>query len=171
MVPVCVALRRFFYGCLNSLLHRIYKIPDGKPENAFAFSGEAKNKKYAMEIIHECHEAWRRLASGETPAKTARYDISMYVLKRPYDNVLILPFDNSRNVTNPNYPGFVRRDDPSYTSIPLDSRKPAAPIDPSGNIHMSLRRMMHSDRHLFSFEVVLHLFRCRVGRNAARSTV
>ena len=23
---------------------RIYKIPDGKPENQFAFSGEAKNK-------------------------------------------------------------------------------------------------------------------------------
>jgi len=23
---------------------RIYKIPDGKPENVFAFSGEAKNK-------------------------------------------------------------------------------------------------------------------------------
>ncbi|KAH9178804.1 inorganic pyrophosphatase [Lactarius sanguifluus] len=36
---------------------RIYKIPDGKPENQFAFSGEAKNKKYAAEIIHECHEA------------------------------------------------------------------------------------------------------------------
>ena len=25
---------------------RIYKIPDGKPENQFAFSGECKNKKY-----------------------------------------------------------------------------------------------------------------------------
>jgi inorganic pyrophosphatase len=24
---------------------RIYKIPDGKPENQFAFSGECKNKK------------------------------------------------------------------------------------------------------------------------------
>ena len=45
---------------------RIYKIPDGKPENQFAFSGEAKNKKYAMEIIHETHEAWRRLINGET---------------------------------------------------------------------------------------------------------
>jgi len=52
---------------------RIYKIPDGKPENQFAFSGEAKNKKYAMEIIHETHEAWRRLISGETPPG----DISM----------------------------------------------------------------------------------------------
>ena len=58
---------------------RIYKIPDGKPENNFAFSGEAKNKKYATEIIHECHEAWRRLVTGESPAKTASYDLSMYV--------------------------------------------------------------------------------------------
>jgi inorganic pyrophosphatase len=55
----------------------IYKIPDGKPENQFAFSGEAKNKKYAAEIIHECHEAWRRLAYGESPAKTPNYELSM----------------------------------------------------------------------------------------------
>jgi len=58
---------------------RIYKIPDGKPENTFAFSGEAKNKKYATEIIHECHESWRRLITGESPAKTPVYDISMHV--------------------------------------------------------------------------------------------
>jgi inorganic pyrophosphatase len=32
---------------------RIYKIPDGKPENNFAFAGEAKNKKYAYDIIME----------------------------------------------------------------------------------------------------------------------
>lgn len=56
---------------------RIYKIPDGKPENNFAFSGEAKNKKYAIEIIHECHEAWRKLISGESPAKTKDYELSM----------------------------------------------------------------------------------------------
>lgn len=56
---------------------RIYKIPDGKPENTFAFSGEAKNKKYATEIIHECHEAWRRLITGETPKQTPSYDLSM----------------------------------------------------------------------------------------------
>ena len=59
---------------------RIYKIPDGKPENQFAFANEAKNKKYATEIVHECHEAWRRLISGQSPAKTASYDLSMYVL-------------------------------------------------------------------------------------------
>lgn len=88
---------------------RIYKIPDGKPENTFAFSGEAKNKRYATEIIHECHEAWRRLITGEAPPG----DLS------------------TSNITISNSPGFVRRDDTLYTGLPLDSRKPPAPIDPS----------------------------------------
>lgn len=47
---------------------RIYKIPDGKPENQFAFSGECKNKKYAEEVIHECSEAWEKLITGKTAA-------------------------------------------------------------------------------------------------------
>jgi len=44
---------------------RIYKIPDGKPENQFAFSGECKNKKYAMDVIRETAEAWDRLIQGK----------------------------------------------------------------------------------------------------------
>ncbi|KAI5121321.1 hypothetical protein M0805_003788 [Coniferiporia weirii] len=92
---------------------RIYKIPDGKPENAFAFSGEAKNKKYATEIIHECHEAWRRLISGESPSKTASYDLSIH------------------NITVENSPGFIRTNDPIYTGLPAERREPPAPIDPS----------------------------------------
>jgi len=46
---------------------RIYKIPDGKPENQFAFSGECKNKKYAMDIVRECAEAWDKLIKGRSP--------------------------------------------------------------------------------------------------------
>lgn len=69
---------------------RIYKIPDGKPENTFAFSGEAKNKKYATEIIHECHEAWRRLITGETPAKTTTYDLSMFVTLLLFFNLTLI---------------------------------------------------------------------------------
>jgi len=88
---------------------RIYKIPDGKPENQFAFSGEAKNKKYAMEIIHETHEAWRRLISGDTPPG----GISL------------------SNVTQTTSPGFTSRNDPAYISIPPASNLPPAPIDPS----------------------------------------
>ncbi|KAI1137987.1 inorganic pyrophosphatase [Hypoxylon sp. FL0543] len=45
---------------------RIYKIPDGKPENQFAFTGECKNKSYAMDVIRECNEAWERLITGKT---------------------------------------------------------------------------------------------------------
>lgn len=48
---------------------RIYKIPDGKPENKFAFTGEAKNKKYAEEVIQECSEAWEKLISGKSESK------------------------------------------------------------------------------------------------------
>ncbi|KAH7170922.1 inorganic pyrophosphatase [Dactylonectria macrodidyma] len=47
---------------------RIYKIPDGKPENQFAFTGECKNKTYAMEVVRECAEAWDRLITGKTAA-------------------------------------------------------------------------------------------------------
>jgi len=94
---------------------RIYKIPDGKPENNFAFAGEARNKRYATEIIHECHEAWRRLVNGESPAKTANYEISI-------NNVSVL-----------NSPGLVQKTDAAYANLPPDSRKPPAPVDPSVN--------------------------------------
>ncbi|KAK5990654.1 Inorganic pyrophosphatase [Cladobotryum mycophilum] len=45
---------------------RIYKIPDGKPENQFAFSGECKNKAYALDVVRECNEAWEKLITGQT---------------------------------------------------------------------------------------------------------
>jgi inorganic pyrophosphatase len=54
---------------------RIYKIPDGKPENQFAFSGECKNRKYALEVIRECSDAWERMITG----KQQPGDISLYV--------------------------------------------------------------------------------------------
>ncbi|QRW09116.1 inorganic pyrophosphatase [Ceratobasidium sp. AG-Ba] len=89
---------------------RIYKIPDGKPENSFAFSGEAKNKRYATEIIHECHEAWRRLT---TQPNVPTYGISL------------------ANVTQRESTGYVDKTSSIYTGLPPDSRKPPAPIDPS----------------------------------------
>merc|ERR1712159_37063 len=39
---------------------RDYKIPDGKPANSFAFDGEAKNAEYALKIVEECHEQWKK---------------------------------------------------------------------------------------------------------------
>jgi inorganic pyrophosphatase len=109
------------------VVRSIYKIPDGKPENTFAFSGEAKNKKYATEIIHECHEAWRRLITGESPMQ----ELSMYALNLRLS--FYLPdLGNSHNITIKNSPGFIQRDHPLYTNLPPDARKPPAPIDPSG---------------------------------------
>ncbi|KAG8950467.1 Inorganic pyrophosphatase [Tulasnella sp. 424] len=91
---------------------RIYKIPDGKPENVFAFSGEAKNKKYATEIIHECHEAWRRLVGSQDVAAAA-------------GNLSIL------NATVQGSPAQAHPNDPIFSRIPPGQNLPPAPIDPS----------------------------------------
>ncbi|KAL4242509.1 PPase family protein [Abortiporus biennis] len=88
---------------------RIYKIPDGKPPNKFAFNGEAKNKKYAERIITECHESWKRLIEGNV---------------KPGEISIL-------NITHKESPGYTRKDDPVYTNLPKDSRKPPAPVDPS----------------------------------------
>jgi len=82
---------------------RIYKIPDGKPENMFAFSGEAKNKKYALEIILECHEAWKRLIAGNSGSEIK------------IENATV---ESSSSKTSP-------------PTFPANSAKPAAPIDAS----------------------------------------
>ena len=88
---------------------RIYKIPDGKPENQFAFSGEAKNRAYAMEVVHECHEAWRRLVTGQTNAGEIKL----------------------QNSTVHGSPGLVSPSDAAVTSLPQANPQPPAPIDPS----------------------------------------
>lgn len=44
----------------------LYKIPDGKPKNTFAFNGEAKNKAFAMDIVNQTSSQWRRLIMNET---------------------------------------------------------------------------------------------------------
>jgi len=44
----------------------LYKIPDGKPKNSFAFNGEAKNKAFALSVISQTSEQWRKLVMSET---------------------------------------------------------------------------------------------------------
>lgn len=86
---------------------RIYKIPDGKPENQFAFSGECKNKKYAEDVIRECSDAWEKLVTGKTP----RGDISLA-------NSTV---ENSAD----------RVDQAQLAAIPRNENLPPAPIDGS----------------------------------------
>ncbi|KAL2835109.1 inorganic pyrophosphatase [Aspergillus cavernicola] len=83
---------------------RIYKIPDGKPENQFAFSGEAKNKKYAEEVIRECADAWEKLVSGKSP----RGEISLA----------------NSSLQSPD-----RADPSQLASIPRGENLPPAPVD------------------------------------------
>lgn len=86
---------------------RIYKIPDGKPENQFAFSGECKNKKYATDVIRECSEAWEKLILGQSDPNT----ISL------------------TNLTVPKSPGYIEPG--QIPPIPHGDNQPPAPIDPS----------------------------------------
>ncbi|KAI9303310.1 inorganic pyrophosphatase [Cunninghamella echinulata] len=88
---------------------RIYKIPDGKPENVFAFSGEAKNKKYATEVVLETNEAWKGLISGKSDKK----DIQAV------------------NVTVEDSPFKVSSDDEAVANVPAADVQPPAPIDSS----------------------------------------
>ncbi|KAK3329010.1 inorganic pyrophosphatase [Apodospora peruviana] len=105
---------------------RIYKIPDGKPENQFAFTGECKNKKwvahsvvekcvlllilwhrYAMDVVRECSEAWEKLITG----KTAPNGIS------------------TTNLTVAHSPARITTD--QLPPLPVNQDIPPAPIDSS----------------------------------------
>eukprot|EP00930_Biecheleria_cincta_P010728 TRINITY_DN1129_c0_g1_i6.p1 TRINITY_DN1129_c0_g1~~TRINITY_DN1129_c0_g1_i6.p1 ORF type:complete len:267 (-),score=63.85 TRINITY_DN1129_c0_g1_i6:243-1043(-) len=45
---------------------RWYKTPDGKPLNAFGYDEKALDKKMALEVIEETHEAWKKLREGKS---------------------------------------------------------------------------------------------------------
>ncbi|KAJ1925623.1 Inorganic pyrophosphatase [Tieghemiomyces parasiticus] len=92
---------------------RIYKIPDGKPENSFAFNGEAKNQAFAHNVIKETHEAWKRLMADTTGKLTDR---------------------NSQchlNTTQTGSPGFIGTDSPAYQAIPTGKPMEVPQIDQS----------------------------------------
>ena len=54
-------------GLLNATHEwfKIYKIPDGKPANRFAFEGQAKGAEFAKKIIKETHQQWKDLILEE----------------------------------------------------------------------------------------------------------
>lgn len=60
-------VEQIFPGLLNATVEwfKIYKIPDGKPANEFAFNGEAKNRTFATEIVVETHQFWKSLIMKE----------------------------------------------------------------------------------------------------------
>lgn len=54
----------------------IYKVPDGKPLNRFAFNGEVKGRAFAEKIIEETYSAWKRLITAKVPSKCEKYSIA-----------------------------------------------------------------------------------------------
>ena len=51
---------KWFPGLLRATVEwfKIYKIPDGKPENQFAFNGDPKNAAFATNIVSETNKFW-----------------------------------------------------------------------------------------------------------------
>jgi len=47
---------------------RVYKMPDGKPENKFAFDGEFKDADFAHKIIEETNVFWKQLVGLDEEA-------------------------------------------------------------------------------------------------------
>jgi inorganic pyrophosphatase len=100
-----------------------------QPENSFAFSGEAKNKAYANEIIHECNEAWKNLMTGSVKSEISlwvQFLISRY--KYEANSKWII---HSANVNVAGSAGHISTSDAAYAALPADSRAAPAPIDPS----------------------------------------
>jgi len=68
---------------------RIYKMPDGKPENVFAFDGEYKDAEFSHKIVEETHRFWKGLVGldaiidpGKLCPKTVCVDGSQFPLSR-----------------------------------------------------------------------------------------
>lgn len=62
----------YFPGLMRATVEwfRIYKVPDGKPENQFAFCGDAKNAQFAKEILSITHDFWNYLIQNPCEGKT-----------------------------------------------------------------------------------------------------
>ncbi|XP_051170066.1 uncharacterized protein LOC127287269 [Leptopilina boulardi] len=63
-------IEKHFPGLMKATVEwfKIYKIPDGKPENQFAFNGEAKPRDFALNIIEEVNQHWQNLVNNKTPS-------------------------------------------------------------------------------------------------------
>jgi inorganic pyrophosphatase len=44
---------------------RLYKTAEGKGENTYAYNGKALDVTFALQVVRDAHESWRKLKSGE----------------------------------------------------------------------------------------------------------
>ncbi|CAO3664561.1 unnamed protein product [Umbelopsis vinacea] len=68
---------------------RIYKIPDGKPENQFAFGGKAQGRDYATKIIMETHEAWRKLIMSKEKKHAENISLANLMVEQSPHNISV----------------------------------------------------------------------------------
>ncbi|KAI3364802.1 hypothetical protein L3Q82_000995 [Scortum barcoo] len=63
-------VRRLKPGYLEATVDwfKRYKVPDGKPENQFAFNGEFKDRDFAIKTVKSTHEFWKALISKKSNA-------------------------------------------------------------------------------------------------------
>lgn len=73
-------VEKHFPGLLKATVEwlKIYKIPDGKPENKFAFNGEPKNAEFALKIVSDTHEYWKGLIQKENSEELSWYEYTYY---------------------------------------------------------------------------------------------
>lgn len=71
---------KFYPGLLRATIEwfKIYKIPDGKPENQFAFNGEAKNAEFAINVVAETHKFWEGLMKGDLNSAVISWLVEMF---------------------------------------------------------------------------------------------
>ncbi|PWA21501.1 hypothetical protein CCH79_00003102, partial [Gambusia affinis] len=55
---------------------RRYKVPDGKPENQFAFNGDFKDRDFAIQTVKSTHEFWKALISKKSNAGDMNTSVS-----------------------------------------------------------------------------------------------
>ncbi|KAK4645125.1 hypothetical protein QC761_311040 [Podospora bellae-mahoneyi] len=82
---------------------RIYMVPNGYPPNEYALEGKFMDKAYALKVVKECSEAWRRLVHG----KVEKGGISLH------------------NTTLSGTPGKL---DPKDVGLPADENLSPAPV-------------------------------------------
>lgn len=72
---------------------KCYKIPDGKPANDFAFNGQVRDRAFAMRIVEETADAWKRLVSGQVD----KHDIAC-VTRTQKDSPYVLTGDDEAKI-------------------------------------------------------------------------
>eukprot|EP00794_Sanderia_malayensis_P012112 gene12112-13363_t len=73
---------------------KLYKIPAGKPENEFAFNGEAMNRDFALKILQATHEHWKRLVNDKEVKVEGISRDNLCVDGSPFK----IPFDDANEI-------------------------------------------------------------------------